>query len=47
MKAKSFKFYLIFGASLLNSFENFDLAYLKIILQKHFQKPKIILLDGK
>ena len=31
MKTTSFKFYLIRGATLLNSFENFYLAYLKII----------------
>ena len=42
MKATSFKFYLIFGAILLNSFENLYLTYLRIILQKHFQRPKII-----
>ena len=32
MKATSFKFYLIFGATLLNSFENLYLTYLRIIL---------------
>ena len=47
MKFTSCKFYLIFGSTLLNSFENLYLAYLKIILLEDFQKPKIILLNSR